>query len=194
MTIKTYPNLTNTQIAYIRASIPNIETSDLVLDMMNQFAQGGGGGGGTGEPGGPVNSIQTHGAGDTFYGSSNFTYNPITNEFKVGNQVKSGLMTPSPINNGQLTPANLAVFDATFKFYSLVYSIERGSQTRIGWMLICHNGSMAAIIENSGDTGAGVSDEDIMFSATLLSGNLYLQYTSNDTGNSGTFKYSVERW
>ena len=43
---------------YIRYSIPNRITSDLLLDMLNWYINGGGGGGSGSNPQGPINSVQ----------------------------------------------------------------------------------------------------------------------------------------
>lgn len=192
-----YDNIDNTVEAYIRSAIPNRESSTLVLDMLEWYLEGGGGSGGQGVPGGPINSIQIHRAGNLFNGYAEFTWNPVNSELSVGNQVKSGLMAPINIANGQETPANLAVFDSQYKFFEVTYSLERGGECRVGKIFITHNGSVARCFEFSGDTGSGtqgVSNLEVKIDARLGAGSVYLEYTSNDTGQSGTFKYSVERW
>lgn len=192
-----YDNIDNTVEAYIRSAIPNRESSTLVLDMLEWYLEGGGGSGGQGVPGGPINSVQIHRAGNLFNGYAEFTWNPVNSELSVGNQVKSGLMAPINIANGQETPANLAVFDSQYKFFEVTYSLERGGECRVGKIFITHNGSVARCFEFSGDTGngsQGVSNLEIKIDARLGAGSVYLEYTSNDTGQSGTFKYSVERW
>jgi hypothetical protein len=192
-----YENIDNTVEAYIRSAIPNRESSTLVLDMLEWYLEGGGGTGGTGEPGGPINSVQVRRTGNLFNGFAEFTWNPATNELKVGNQVRSGLMTPINVANGQTTPSNLAVFDSTYKFFEVTYSLERGGEVRIGKIFITHNNSVARCFEFSGDTGngtQGISHLEVKIDVRLAPGNVYLEYTSNDTGQSGIFKYSVERW
>ena len=180
---------------YIKYSIPNRITSDLLLKMLTWYINGGGGGtGGDGEPSGPVNSIQYNAGGSEFGGNSEFTYDPITKEMTLGGVVYKNQLTSLNINNDQNTPASLLVLPPTFKFYTIEYSIERGNQTRVGTLKICHNNLVASVIDVSCDTeGVGISNSSIKFNA-ILSGNLILQYTSDDTGFNGIFKYSLIKW
>ena len=69
-------------------------------------------------------------------------------------------------NNDQNTPASLLVLPPIFKFYTIEYSIERGNQTRVGTLKICHNNLVASVIDVSCDTeGIGISNSLIKFNA-----------------------------
>ena len=42
--------------------------------------------------------------------------------------------------------------------------------------------------------GSNIDDSAIKFSTVINAGVLYLQYTSNDVGLNGIFKYNLIRW
>lgn len=180
---------------YIRYSVPNRITSDLLIEMLTWYINGGGGGGSGSNPQGPVNSVQIKEDSVTFKGVEDFKFNPTTKEMTLGGVIYKNELSSMIINNDQTTPANLVVLPVTSKFYTINYSVERGDQSRVGTMQICHNGTISKIVDSFCDTeGANIGNEAIQFTTVLSGSNILLQYTSNDVGLNGMFKYNLMRW
>ena len=145
---------------------------------------------------GSTNDIQYRGSGGNLAGDSNFQWDSSNKTVTIGDLEVQGIDGSVTISDNTSSPANLFVLDSTTISYAIIeYSIARGGQNRVGRLLVCHNGTTASLTEESTDTGgAGISDTDIVISANLSAPNLQIRYTSNNTGNDGTFKYSVRKW
>ena len=181
---------------YIRYSVPNRITSDLLIDMLTWYINGGGGSGGGGaNPQGPTNSVQLKASNTSFNGVDDFKFDPVTKEMTLGGVIYKNQLTSLFINNDQSTPINLIALPIVSKFYTINYSVERGDQSRVGTIQICHNGTISKLTDMYSDTeGSNIDDSAIKFSTVINAGVLYLQYTSNDVGLNGIFKYNLIRW
>lgn len=155
-----------------------------------------GSGGSSTSAAGNINEIQYHGAGGNLAADSNFKWNPSDDTLELGDLSVESIIGSTTLNDNQTTPSNIINLDSTLvKFAVIEYSIERGGESRVGRILVCHNGTTASLTEDSVDTGgAGIDDTEIVFSALLSGGSLFIRYTSSNTGNTGSFRYSVRKW
>lgn len=102
-------------------------------------------------------------------------------------QVQNPMSSDIVLNNAQGSPLTIISLDSsTVKSAILDYSIVRGSTIEVGRMLIATDGNTLSFERdqtNNADTGV------ILFGS--LDGSMILvKYVSNNTGQTGTFKYS----
>lgn len=79
---------------------------------------------------------------------------------------------------------------STYHYTVIEYSLERNGEYQFGRFMIANSTTVANIsndFQASGDTG-------INFFATIIGGNVFLQYTSTNTGFNGFFRYSMRQW
>jgi hypothetical protein len=61
--------------------------------------------------------------------------------------------------------------------------------------MACHNGTNVALSDIETNTGgSGIDSSSIVFSAILSGGDLLIRYTTDSTGDTGDFKYSIREW
>ena len=70
------------------------------------------------------------------------------------------------------------------------YSISRGASKRTGTLHITIAGNDLDIADISSE----INDTGVTFTGTIVDGDFALRYTSTDTGDTGTMKYTVSRW
>lgn len=70
------------------------------------------------------------------------------------------------------------------------YSIVRGLAKETGQLFITSDGTNAAVTK----TSAYLSDVGVEFAASISVGVLQLDYTSDNSGSTGTMKYFLKRW
>jgi len=159
-----------------------------VINLSNGSIETGGGGGG-GSSAGPVGSVQLSDGSSGFTGNSSLSWDGTT---LTSNSLKTIPTSGSiALNDNQVAPATIISYAAaTRKFAIIEYSIERGSTLEVGRMLVTSNGALVGFNVDNVDT----SPTGIVFTANIVLGNVIVQYTSTNTGSSGTFKYSVRHW
>lgn len=140
---------------------------------------------------GSVGDIQYHALGGLLGGDSRFQWD-VTNGLVNLNGMEMTVLSPGiTINDNQGVAATLVSFDkTTYPFVIFEYSIQRGTDYRVGRLLISNDGTNIGFSDDfveSNSTGVTIS-------ATISGSNLLIQYTSTSTGQSGTFKYNVRRW
>lgn len=144
---------------------------------------------------GSTGDVQYNNAG-MLAADANFQWDSTNEALVLGSLSTSAMTTALTINDNQSSAATILTFSQTLaKFFVIEYSIIRNTESRIGRLLITHNGTVAAISDDQVDTGGtGIDTSAIIFSTTLSGGNLLVKYTSTSTGFTGTFKYSVRKW
>lgn len=145
---------------------------------------------------GAIKDIQYHGSGGSLSGDSDFQWDDSTDELKLGDLKVAAIKGSQTINDNQTTPSTLINLDSSqVRFAVIEYSIERGGESRIGRLMVCHNTVVSSMTEDFTDTGgAGIDNTAISLTSSLSGGSLLIQYTSNSTGNTGSFKYSIRKW
>lgn len=99
----------------------------------------------------------------------------------------------SNINDDQLTPLTLIEYNAALYPHSVIeYGIVRGTEVRTGRLYVVTDGTSASIDDTHLDINA--NDIGVEFNTTVVAGNVRIQYTSTNTGISGSFTYSQRRW
>lgn len=135
-------------------------------------------------------------SGGSLAGDSTFQWDSATSEMKLGLLSVRALISSVTMLDNQPTETTLFSVDGSLtKFIICEYSIERGTESRVGTLMICHNSTIATITDVSNDTGgAGIADASIHISATYSGGNMIVQYTTDSTGNNADFKYNLRKW
>ncbi len=100
---------------------------------------------------------------------------------------QSSIKTTTIANN---TTGNIFSVNVTGSENIIVdYSVVRGSTKETGRIVITSDGTSAALTR----TNAYLSDIGVIFDAIINTGNLELNFTSDDS-SAGTMKYSIKRW
>lgn len=148
---------------------------------------------GGGSAGGNNTEVQFN-SGGSLAGDSNFTWNG--SNLKISNLEIRGTNSTVTIVNNQTTATTLFSVDGSLsKFVICDYSIERGTESRVGTLMICHNGTITSITDSMTDTGGvGIDQTSIPITATYSGGFILVQYTSDNTGFTGNFKYNLRKW
>lgn len=135
-------------------------------------------------------------SGGVLAGDNNFQWDGTNSELNLGTLKITAQISSTTIVDNQSVSATLFSVDGSLsKFIMCDYSIERGTESRIGSLMICHNGTIATITDVMNDTGgSGIDDISIPITVNYSGGNILIQYTSDSTGNSGTFKYNLRKW
>lgn len=155
-----------------------------------------GSGGGSVTAAGSLGDVQFHGVGDVLDAVSEFNWDDSNKELNLDGLRIASLAGPLTLNDNVSPAATLFTINQTlFKFVIIEYSVTRGTESRIGHLRICHNGTVANYSDDFVDTGgAGIGLGEVTFTADLSGGNIRVRYTTTNTGNSGSFKYSVRKW
>lgn len=100
----------------------------------------------------------------------------------------SSIKTTTLSNN---TTGNVFTVNASGSENMIIsYSIIRSGNKETGDLYLTSDGTNVSVAR----AGANLSDVGIEFSAQIVSGDLELNYDSNDLGVDGTLKYFVKRW
>lgn len=134
--------------------------------------------------------------GGSLSADSNFQWDGGSLTLTLGNLDYKGMTGTTTLVDNQTTPTTIFSFPgSSYKFMFVEYSIERGGESRVGTLMICHNDTVAVLTDTSADTGgSGIDNISIPLTATYSAGNVLVQYTTDNTGNSGDFKYSTRKW
>ncbi len=140
---------------------------------------------------GSVEDVQFHGSSGNLDASTKFKWDSVTDALDLNGLEIQALIGPATINDNQVALADLITYDAaTFRFVIIEYSIERGTDFRVGRLLVTNDGSSASISDDFVETGV----TGVTLSAIISGSDVKIQYTSTSTGSSGSFKHSARRW
>jgi hypothetical protein len=149
-----------------------------------------GSGGGSGAAAGANLDIQWN-SGGNLAGDSRYKWNPSEGAVNLNGMLIGVLSTPVTLLDNQAAPVTAFSYNAASnRFVFVDYSIERNGSFRNGTIMIPNNGSTVSpsdVFAEAGTTG-------ITMSAIVNGGNIEVQYTSTNTGNDATLKYSIRRW
>ena len=70
------------------------------------------------------------------------------------------------------------------------YSIKRGPAKEAGYLMITHDGVNAQVARPNVE----IADAGVEFIASIVGGNLQLEYITDASGDDGTLKYFISRW
>jgi len=160
------------------------------------------GGGPTGIPnygtgGGPVSTpaagnpgeVQFHGMGGLLAAEAQFKWNGTAGAIELDGLELSKLRSET-LDNNQIIPDQALSYAATYQFAYIDYSIERGTNRRLGTLEIKTNGATVSFVDEYSET----TIIGIDFSVAIVGPNIVVSYTSTNTGQSATMKYSFRRW
>lgn len=191
-------NGANIELTYVASNLGTDATMKYYISRWSDSAggpsgipsySGGGGGGGT-VAAGVTTDIQFNSAG-TLGADSRFQWDSSNGALKLNNLQYGVLSSSIVINDNQVVPATAISYTAaSFPYSILEYSINRGADFRVGRLLISNNGSSVGFSDDFVETAA----TGIVFTAQISGANLVIQYTSTNTGTTGSLKYSVRRW
>lgn len=140
---------------------------------------------------GNLGEIQFHGSGGTLDADSRLSWEASDGSLNLGNMKVLSLKGPITINDNQGSPLAVISYPvASYNFTILEYSIKRGSDYRVGRLLIPNSGAAVDISDDFVDTGS----TGVTFSVIINSGNVEIRYVSTSTGQTGQLKYSLRQW
>jgi hypothetical protein len=141
---------------------------------------------------GPNESIQFNNGG-LLDGSSSFLIDSTNQVMILNGEEYSVLSGPITIVDNTTNGTLFTYPAATYPFVVVEYSIVRNGNYRVGRIFITNDGTNPSYSEDYvSTTSAGATG--VTISATIVGGNVEVQYTSTNLSLNGTFKYSVRRW
>jgi hypothetical protein len=146
------------------------------------------GGGGGGTPGGSNGQVQFNSAG-TFGADSNFSWDNTNKNLNLNN-LKLDVLAQATLTDASALVTVLTFPYAQTKFCIVEYSIERGTDVRVGHLKICTNGTNVSI----DDVYVNTDDVGVFFTATVSGSDVNVKYTTTSTGSDATLKFSRRRW
>lgn len=125
-----------------------------------------------------------------FKGTS-WVFNDKVRYFNGTDYMEQSSLYSSTINNNQVAPADLTSYSFTGSEYSIIeYSISRGSSREAGQLIITTDGTNVAIANSV----ANLSKTGVTLTADISGANLRVRYTSDNSGSTGVFKFTIRRW
>lgn len=125
------------------------------------------------------------------FGAADWEFNAIVRYFEGANFWEESGLRSKAIANNQSSADDFLVGDQDeYENVIITYSLIRGTNKEIGQIYITHNGTTVSTVV----TGTTVGAPGVTFAAILDAGNLEVSYTSDNSGPTGTLKYSVKRW
>lgn len=140
---------------------------------------------------GVLGDVQYHGASGNLEADSRFKWDSSKSALSLDGLEITSLQGPVTINDNVGSPTLLLNYPvSSYNFTIVEYSIERGTNYRVGRILIPNSSTNASFSDDSVEVGStGVS-----FTVSVNGGNVELNYLSTSTGQSGEFKYSIRQW
>jgi hypothetical protein len=134
----------------------------------------------------------------TVFGGNNARFNGtifeigfVSRYFNGNDYYEESALLTSTINNNISSPAVLTSYNYAGSEHSIVeYSISRGSTRETGILSITTDGTNVAIANSAGN----LASTGVIISADISGASLRILYTSDNSGSSGLFKFTVKRW
>jgi hypothetical protein len=146
------------------------------------------GGGGSGTPGGDDGQVQFNNGG-TFDADSKFAWDNTNKQLNLNGFKIESLGSETLLNN-QTSVTLMSFTHAVEKFIVVEYSIERGSDVRLGHLKLATNGVTASL----DDIFVNTDDVGVTFSAVVSGLSVEIKYSTTNLGTSATMKYSRRKW
>ena len=140
-----------------------------------------------------VTSLNGESGAITLVAGSGITVTPSGNNITIAaSGGGGGLQGPFTVLDNQPSPVTLFSYTASTALYAVFeYSILKNGSYRVGRLLVSTDGtSMTSESDDYVETGTS----GVFLSAMYSGGNVNIQYTSTNTGASGTLKYFVTSW
>ena len=149
------------------------------------------GGGGSTAAAGVLGDVQYHGATGNLEADSRLKWDSSKGAMSLDGLEIGSLKGPVTINDNIGTPTTLITYPtSSYNFTIIEYSIQRGTNYRVGRLLIANSSTNPAFSDDSVEIGTtGVS-----FTVAVSGGNVEVNYLSTSTGQTGNFKYSIRQW
>jgi hypothetical protein len=124
------------------------------------------------------------------YNGSTYSFNNAVRYFNGSDYWEQSSINTVAISNN--TTANVFMINAPGSENIIMdYSIIRGSKKETGRLYITQDGLGNVAFAND---AAYINSAGVTFSPSINSGVLVLNYVSDNSGNSGTMKFSIKRW
>jgi hypothetical protein len=106
----------------------------------------------------------------------------------------SSLIGPITLLDAQASPVNLISYStANISFVQLQYGLVRNGVYLSGLLTVATDGGSNTTISDSNATTA-LAGFGVQFSAVVIAGNLWIQYTTTSTGFPTSMTYYQEAW
>lgn len=142
---------------------------------------------------GNINDVQYKGSGGNLAADDRFQWDSTNGALNLNGYEIFALNGPVTILNNQVSPTTLFTFNGTTFPYAIIeYSITRNGDTRVGRFMVTNNGTVAGYSDDYAESNVGGAGVNL--SATYSAGTVSVQYTSDNAGPTGIFKYSMRAW
>jgi len=153
------------------------------------------GSGGTGTPGGSSGSVQ-YNDGTNFAGDPQFQWDAINKAILLNGLAIRALTDALSLVDANPTPTTIISWPTTYKHTIIEFSLDRGSDTLTGTMLIANTNVTVKLTDskiNTSETDDG--SLGITFSTAIQAGPIVvLQYTSTATGQNAAMRIAARQW
>ncbi len=140
---------------------------------------------------GNIGDVQFHGGSGNLDADSRFKFDTATGDLVLDGLRYSVLKGPVTLNDATGSPTTILSYaTSSFNFAIIEYSIKRGTNYRVGRLLVTNSGSVVDLTDDNTETGV----TGVTFSAIINSGNVEIQYTTTSTGNDADYKYTIKKW
>jgi hypothetical protein len=152
-------------------------------------------GSGGGAPGGGNGDIQIN-IGGSFAGDSQLQWDSINKAILLNGLAIRVLSTAYSLVDSNLTPTTITSWPTTYGHTIIEFSLDRGSDTLTGTMLISNTNVTVKMTDAKIDTSeTGDGALGITFSTAIQAGPIVvLQYTSTATGQNATMRIAARQW
>lgn len=152
---------------------------------------GTGGGGGGGSAAGNLGEVQFNGPGNLLDTDARFKWDSTEGAIDLNGLKLSALSTGITLNDNQVAPATVISFmSTTYSFSEITYSIVRNGILREGTLIVMNDASLVDLSDEYRETDLS----GVTFSAAIVGPNVNINYTTTNTGFTGTLKVSVKKW
>jgi len=149
------------------------------------------GAGGSSTPAaGVIQDIQIHGSDGNLGADADFKVDSTEGQLNLAGLKIQKLSSDITVNDNQAAFTPLFSYPLSEKFTIVEYSIERGTNVRVGRLMIPSNG----VLINHSDDFSETATTGVSLTVAVNGANIEVQYLSTSTGLSGTFKYSLRKW
>lgn len=156
------------------------------------------GGGGSVTGSGVANQLTYWAAPSVVAGNANFTIDVPNKLLKLGSGsdiLNISALASNAVAAGAFTDSIMFTFPAANTFCVIEYSITRGTNLRIGTLLVTNDGvSVVNVVDNYSEIGS--TDIDMsspLVAHSISAGNVEIRATSTG-GVAGTLKQTMRRW
>jgi len=125
------------------------------------------------------------------FDGNDWVFNNKIRAFNGADYLEISAINSVALANNQSSPADIFSVGAVGSENMIIdYSIIRGTAKETGQIYIVNDGTSV----QKSETYTRINNPAVALSADINAGNVRLRYTSDNSGSTGVFKFSVKRW